>query len=355
MARPAGLPAGEKFETEMDDQRPAADHSWARSPTKMPGGSGIEAVLVAAGVLTCAGLLAWLCAHAIGHAGAPLRRADERLQRVSAASADVTAGLEAYVALVRALAEAAPERTAGGSFAEEIRTLALDLAAKLERPEEEIATLRAVLEPDPSGLPAEGASPAAVERLRALLRSGAPGPAPETAAAEGASECRLLFVSFEREIREADRRRAPLSLIDLRVEGFETIEERFGRGAADRVLRGVARAIRSQLRPGDTCVRDAGGSFLILVPGLAAEGVAPLAARIEAAVARHKFAPERGRTLRLEASLCSATFPRDGRSYDALITAARARRALKQPAASPRDGMPAGLRPYPNRIDAPVN
>lgn len=332
----------------------------------MPGGAGITGVLVATGVVTCALLLAWLCTHALGHVGRQhggpqgparwRRRVDERVHdRPVGRALEAEGGLEAYVALVRALAEAAPHRTSEGSFAEEIRTLALDLAERLERPGHEIDALRRSLVPDPAGLPVAAPSPAAVERLRDIVRGGAAVPrAPENEPTEGTSESRLLFVSFEREIRDAERHRTPLSLLDLRVEGFETIEERFGRAASDRILRGVARAVRSQLRPGDTCVRDAGGSFLVLVPGLAAEGVAALTARIEAAVSRHKFAPERGRTIRLEASLCAATFPRDGRSYDALITAARSRRALKQPASS-RDGVPAGLRPYPNRIDAPVN
>ena len=318
----------------------------------MPAGPGIASVLVAAGVITCALLLAWLCAEALGHLARPHRRVsvDGRLP-----APDRAAGLDAYIALVRALAEVAPQRTTDGSFTEEIRTLALDLAVKLERPGDEIEALRAPLSPDPSGLPASAAPPAAVARLRALLGGITAGRATGEEPAEAPSGSRLLFVSFEREIRDAEKTRTPLSLIDLRVEDFEAIEERFGRAAADRILRGVARAIRSQLRPGDTCVRDAGGSFLILVPGLTAEGVAPLASRIEAAVSRHKFAPERGRTVRLEASLCAATFPRDGSSYDALITAARSKRALKQPTAAPRDGVPAGLRPYPNRIDAPVN
>lgn len=334
----------------------------------MPAGPGIAGVLVAAGVITCAILLAWLCAEALGHlarphrrtTGAPLwrrlasdrqgRRADDRRQSAS----DRAAGLEAYIALVRALAEIAPQRTTDTSFAEEIRTLALDLAVQLERPDDEIEALRALLSPDPTGLPATAAPPAAVERLRSLLRGIGAAAGTNDVPADGTSESRLLFVSFEHEIRDAERRRAPLSLIDLKVEGFETIEERFGRPATDRILRGVARAIRSQLRSVDTCVRDAGGSFLILLPGLAAEGIPQLTSRIEAAVSRHKFAPERGRTVRLEASLCAATFPRDGRSYDALITAARSRRAI-QPTSSPRDGVPAGLRPYPNRIDAPVN
>ena len=323
------------------------------------GGPGIAGVLVAAGVITCALLLAWLCAHALSDLGrvhrsegrrGPQRNLADRPKSIPATGSD----LDAYVALVRALAESAPQRTAAGSFADEIRTLALDLAAKLERPDAEIAWLRTSLGPDPTGLPTAAAPPAAVERLRGLLGSVAADRGPEEEPSEGASESRLLFVSFEREIRDAERRGTPLSLIDLRVEGFETIEERFGRPATDRILRGVARAIRSQIRPGDTCVRDAGGSFLILVRGLAAEGVTTLSSRIESAVSRHKFAPERGRSLRLEASLCAATFPRDGHSYDALITAARSRRALKQPTSS-RDDVPGGLRPYPNRIDAPVN
>jgi diguanylate cyclase (GGDEF)-like protein len=196
---------------------------------------------------------------------------------------------------------------------------------------------------------------ALTDRLRRLFRPAAPASAAAPAEPDGVTESRLLFVSFEQEIRTAERRKAPLTLFDLRIEGFDTFEERFGRAATDRILRGVARSIRSQLRPDDTCVRDAGGAFLVLVPGLPAESARPLATRIEAAVARHKFALERGRNVAVEATLCSATFPEDGRSYDALLTIARTRRALSpkgRVAPGPADGP---WRPYPHRIDAPVN
>jgi diguanylate cyclase (GGDEF)-like protein len=162
-------------------------------------------------------------------------------------------------------------------------------------------------------------------------------------------------VSFEQEIRTAERRKAPLTLLDLRIEGFDGFEDRFGRAATDRILRGVARAIRSQLRPDDTCVRDAGGAFLVLVPGLPIDAARALAARIEAAIARHKFALERGRSVAVEATLCAATFPQDGGSYDALLTVVRTRRALAHKGRGATGPATGPFQPYPHRIDAPVN
>jgi len=154
------------------------------------------------------------------------------------------------------------------------------------------------------------------------------------------AKARLLFGSFERELRRAQRLGATLSVIELEVNQLERIRDRFGRQAADRILRSVARAIRSQLRPNDTCVRSAGSEFIITVPGVGAAGIAGVQARIEMAIGRHKFAVARGQFIRVGVSLGAASFPEDGAAYDALIAVAEARMGRRKP---------------PGRADSQVN
>jgi len=314
-------------------------------------------MIVSMGILVCAALLVGLWVTALRHLERSplLGRRDGETSPGSKRPDAPQRDLDPFLQLVEALAEVIPGgMTAEGDAPDSPRALAIDLLERLGRSPAEIDALRARLD-QAASLQATGRPPrAAVERLRRLLlQASASKPAAETA--EGSSENRLLFVSFEQEIRAAERRGAPLTLVDLRLEGFDTFEDRFGRAATDRILRGVARAIRSQLRPADTCVRDAGGAFLVLLPGLAAEAVQALAARIEAAVTRHKFALERGRSVTVEATLCAATFPQDGRSYDALLTAVRTRRALDRRGGAAGSQATGPYQPYPHRIDAPVN
>jgi diguanylate cyclase (GGDEF)-like protein/putative nucleotidyltransferase with HDIG domain len=166
---------------------------------------------------------------------------------------------------------------------------------------------------------------------------------------------RFLFGSFDREMARAEELGVPLSIIELDVNNFKTINDRYGHPAGDRVLRGVARAIRSQLRPNDTCVRYAGDEFIITVPGLGAGGIEAVQSRIEVAIGRHKFAVARSQSIRVSVSMGAASFPEDGRTYEALISVADTRMyhnkfARRGPGADPT----LGLR-FPGRTDISVN
>jgi diguanylate cyclase (GGDEF)-like protein len=170
-------------------------------------------------------------------------------------------------------------------------------------------------------------------------------------------DARHLFGSFDQALRAAERLGEPLSLIELDINGFAAVNGRWGRAAGDRILRGVARAIRSQLRPADTCVRYGGDEFIISVPGVGADGVEAVCSRIELAIARHKFAVERGRAITITISVGAASFPADGRSHEDMIAIADAR--MNQQKATRRGRGGAGdadrfLR-FPGRPDVPVN
>jgi diguanylate cyclase (GGDEF)-like protein len=169
------------------------------------------------------------------------------------------------------------------------------------------------------------------------------------------ADARLQFGSFDQEIEKALRDGAPLSLVELDINGFSVINERFGRHAGDRVLRGVARAIRSQLRPGDTCVRYTSDQFLVSVPGVGAAGIDALKARIELAIGRHKFVVARGQSVRIGISIGAASFPDDGQGYDALIAAAGARRLRQKTSLRSGSAHPILMLRYAGRSNVPVN
>jgi len=166
---------------------------------------------------------------------------------------------------------------------------------------------------------------------------------------------RFLFGSFEQDIRRAEQLGRPLTLIQLDIDDFSTLNERYGRAAGDRVLRGVARAIRSTLRPGDTCVRCAGDEFVITIPGVGEDGVVAVLGRIETAVLRHKFAVARGRTVQVGVTIGAASYPADGQSHEALLAVAEARRLDRLFARRRRpEDADRHLR-FPGRPDVPVN
>jgi diguanylate cyclase (GGDEF)-like protein/putative nucleotidyltransferase with HDIG domain len=167
---------------------------------------------------------------------------------------------------------------------------------------------------------------------------------------------RYLFVSFEEEINRAMRQQVPLSIVALDVNNFNEINDRFGHASGDRILRGLARAIRAQLRGCDTCVRYAGDEFIVIVPGVGKREILKLQSRIHRAVESQRFALHGARQARLSVSMGSASFPEDGRTADALIAVADSRMFDEK---AVRRGRPAaardGFKQFTHRRNVPVN
>ena len=208
---------------------------------------------------------------------------------------------------------------------------------------------RGVPEPDARKAPRAPAGARSSRETPAATRQAVP-----VATAEPA-DVPIGFDSLERQVRRSRESGLPLTLVHLSVDQLDAIRGHHGGDVVDRVLRGVARAVRSQLRPGDLCVRDGADAFVIVVPGVGTDRAAAVMARIETAVRQHKFAVARGQSIRISVCQGGASLPDDGSSYDALLAFAQSRR---QQAAETRAGRPAtagSLLRYAGRPDITFN
>ncbi|WP_409523144.1 diguanylate cyclase domain-containing protein [Nitrincola sp. MINF-07-Sa-05] len=78
---------------------------------------------------------------------------------------------------------------------------------------------------------------------------------------------RCLEQNLDEEWRRSQRNQQPLSLAMLDVDHFKQFNDHYGHGGGDKVLRQVARTMRSQIkRPGDKVARYGGEEFVILLP-----------------------------------------------------------------------------------------
>jgi diguanylate cyclase (GGDEF)-like protein len=77
---------------------------------------------------------------------------------------------------------------------------------------------------------------------------------------------RHLIDQLEREFMRARRYKRPLSLVYLDLDGFKSINDRFGHLFGDEILRGAALAMRAVLRSADVLARIGGDEFAILLP-----------------------------------------------------------------------------------------
>ena len=93
-------------------------------------------------------------------------------------------------------------------------------------------------------------------------------------------------------------------LVVLDIDRFKQVNDRYGHGAGDEVLREVAHTLRDAIRSTDTAARYAGDEFLLVLPATTLEGATELTKRIRAKLASMAFvhAPDVRCTLSLGAA-----------------------------------------------------
>jgi diguanylate cyclase (GGDEF)-like protein len=101
---------------------------------------------------------------------------------------------------------------------------------------------------------------------------------------------RLLFDEGPRELDRAARNHSPVSLLMLDIDHFKHLNDRYGHGAGDAVLKRVGELIRGELRRQDLPARYGGEEFVVLLPDTPVEGAARLAEMLRQRIAEECFA-----------------------------------------------------------------
>jgi diguanylate cyclase (GGDEF)-like protein len=144
----------------------------------------------------------------------------------------------------------------------------------------------------------------------------------------GAYNRRFLAQEADRAFARARRGEESISAIALDLDRFKGVNDRFGHGAGDELLKAVSAALTDELRLGDLLCRLGGDEFLVLCPATDTEGAADLAERMRVTIERValRIVPDQG----VSASLGVASFPGDAadprdliRNADAALYAAK--------------------------------
>jgi diguanylate cyclase (GGDEF)-like protein len=110
----------------------------------------------------------------------------------------------------------------------------------------------------------------------------------------GLANRRALFERLEQEAYRARRYGAPLSLILFDIDHFKRINDSWGHGAGDQVLREIARTTQEVLRKTDIAGRYGGEEFLVLLPGVDLEEATSLARRLNQQISQEVITSESG-------------------------------------------------------------
>lgn len=121
----------------------------------------------------------------------------------------------------------------------------------------------------------------------------------------GVANRRAIGEVSERMVREARAWRGSVGVLLVDADHFKIINDRFGHDGGDKVLQSLVACIQSILRTDDVVGRVGGEEFLVLSPGVDAEGVLVLGERIRSTVEREVLQID-GESLRLTVSIGTA-------------------------------------------------
>ena len=95
---------------------------------------------------------------------------------------------------------------------------------------------------------------------------------------------RSLFLHLDSELARCRRQDMPLTVLVCDLDGFKQVNDRFGHLEGNRLLHSVAAALKGCCREYDYVARMGGDEFVLVLPGLDADGLAHKAQQIRQAV-----------------------------------------------------------------------
>jgi response regulator RpfG family c-di-GMP phosphodiesterase len=136
----------------------------------------------------------------------------------------------------------------------------------------------------------------------------------------GALTAAAIGERLEEEVTRATRHRHPCALIAVRLLGLNAYASRQGQARLAELLRMAHEVVRLGSRRYDAIGRDRLDRFVLILPMANAAGAVARAARLKEALAKFPF-PGAADVPELAFDIAAASFPEDGESAAALVTA----------------------------------
>lgn len=135
----------------------------------------------------------------------------------------------------------------------------------------------------------------------------------------GLSNRTLLLDRLQESIKKADRTESKVAVLFLDMDHFKEINDSFGRGSGDAVLKAVTTRLQGIIRKSDTLARTGGDEFAIIINDRlkVSEVVIDIVHKIMQ-IMREPFVIE-GHSLYATLSIGIALYPNDGDSAEALL------------------------------------
>lgn len=135
----------------------------------------------------------------------------------------------------------------------------------------------------------------------------------------GVGNYRALAERLEEEIARHNRHGGQFSIVLLDLDHFKRVNDEFGHLEGDRVLAGVADAIRGAVRMEDSVYRQGGDEFAVIAPETGAAEIQPIVDRLRERVEHLEIEGLDMDRIRLGIGTGVACFPADGTTVKELL------------------------------------
>jgi len=133
---------------------------------------------------------------------------------------------------------------------------------------------------------------------------------------------RYLNHFLSREIKRCKRHGIPLSVVFLDLDGFKSINDRYGHLAGSSTLTEVGRILHEAVRESDVLARYGGDEFVVLLPETPTSGALVIAERIRKAIEGTNLLEKQGLKAHVSASFGIASYPDHAQTPEGLIQTA---------------------------------
>jgi diguanylate cyclase (GGDEF)-like protein/putative nucleotidyltransferase with HDIG domain len=143
-----------------------------------------------------------------------------------------------------------------------------------------------------------------------------------TDALTGLPNSRYMFLIYEQNVKKADRFGEEMAVLVMDLNGFKSINDKYGHKVGDEVLIAVSRVLQKEMRKYDSCIRYGGDEFVAFLYNSDRKTAKVVMERIRQAVRDIQYQVPSGEELRLGISIGAAFYPEDGAEMSHLFTVA---------------------------------